>query len=331
MRPLGIRYPFRVPGSTKYRPYWFSGPTLPLAVSSAAWSFFVELRRSQLSNRCALSSGFAFLQSVAQRDLVRQPQPANSSHGLLLPSAHAGSKVHLEQVRPPAPFRLQGLAALLPAYSLRALAGSFSHRQRSWDSPFGAFSSRKVSAAFPRGWTHVPFLPPVFPSRRREGPAQRAAASGLSPFRESLAAGRGFSSPAAGCSLGLYPPRVSRTRPCPSFYPGSSHTLRGSDPMGQTRRRPGVSIGPRLARPDRLANQPAAPDNPFRVSAPVNTRTFELPTARAMCSPRAASYIAADRPELLGRRAVLPELSGCSLRCRTSATSTSHRKYSLGF
>jgi hypothetical protein len=50
----------------------------------------------------------------------------------------------------PATFRLQGLATLMAACSLRARAGFISHRPRSWDSPFGAFSSRKVPAAFPR-------------------------------------------------------------------------------------------------------------------------------------------------------------------------------------
>ena len=44
----------------------------------------------------------------------------------------------------PATFRLQGLATLLTVSSLRSRAGSVSSRQRSWDSPFGAFSSRKV-------------------------------------------------------------------------------------------------------------------------------------------------------------------------------------------
>jgi len=50
----------------------------------------------------------------------------------------------------PATFRLQGLVTLVAVYSLRARAGSISHRRRSWDLPFGAFSSRKVPAAFPR-------------------------------------------------------------------------------------------------------------------------------------------------------------------------------------
>jgi hypothetical protein len=48
----------------------------------------------------------------------------------------------------PATVRLQGLATLLTAFARRARAGFVSHRQRSWDSPFGAFPSRKVPTAF---------------------------------------------------------------------------------------------------------------------------------------------------------------------------------------
>jgi len=50
----------------------------------------------------------------------------------------------------PASFRLQGLVALVTVSSRRFRAGSVSRRQRSWDLPFGAFSSHRVSAAFPR-------------------------------------------------------------------------------------------------------------------------------------------------------------------------------------
>jgi len=50
--------------------------------------------------------------------------------------------------------------------------------------------------------------------------------------------------------------------------------------------------------------------NPFRVLAPARSRTLEHAPARAMGSPHAASYIAADRPAILGRALALPELSG---------------------
>jgi hypothetical protein len=61
---LGIRCSFRVPGSLKYRTYRFYGPTLPLAIPSAMWFSLSQLRPSQLSDRCALSSSSAFLQSL---------------------------------------------------------------------------------------------------------------------------------------------------------------------------------------------------------------------------------------------------------------------------
>lgn len=116
--------------------------------------FVVFSRRTALatlSNQCILSSSSAFLQRFAQHILAHRPQPTGSSHGLSLPTALEGSEVHLPRAVPaPATFRLQGLATLLAAYSLRARAGFFSHRRRSWDSPFGAFSSRKVTAAFPQ-------------------------------------------------------------------------------------------------------------------------------------------------------------------------------------
>ena len=51
----------------------------------------------------------------------------------------------------PATFRLQGLATLLTAYSFRARVGLISCRQRSWDSPSGAFPSREVPTTFPPG------------------------------------------------------------------------------------------------------------------------------------------------------------------------------------
>jgi len=244
---------------------------MPLAVSSAAWFFFAGLRRPQLSDRCALSSGFAFLQSLAQRNLVRRPQPADSSHGLSFPSALAGSAVYLTRVCRPATFRLRGLVTLLAAYSRRAPAGFVSRRRRSWDSPFGAFSSRKVSAAFPRGRTHLPFLPSVIPPPKRwAGPTGRgfwvSALPGVPGDRT------GINSPAAGCSLGFRPPRVFRPRPCPGSRPSSSRTLRRAGHVGRSRRRLGVSIGSRLARSRPPERRPAGPNNPYRVLAPVRTR-----------------------------------------------------------
>jgi hypothetical protein len=127
----------------------------------------------------------------------------------------------------PATFRPQGLVTLSAAYALRARAGFVSHRQRSWDSPFGAFSSRKVPAAFPRGWTHVPFLPSVFPPpKRRAGPTGRGSwaltLAGVPDGRTRV------NTPAAGCSHGLHPSKVLQRAalpgPSPRLLPRASAT-----------------------------------------------------------------------------------------------------------
>jgi hypothetical protein len=74
--------------------------------------------------------GFASLQHMRDR--------RSTSRGLCLPTT----------------FRPQGLVTLSTAYALRTPAGSVSHRRRSWDSPFGASPSQKVSARFrPNGPT----------------------------------------------------------------------------------------------------------------------------------------------------------------------------------
>jgi hypothetical protein len=95
----------------------------------------------------------------------------------------------------------------LTAYSPRSLAGSVSHRRRSWDFPFGAFSSRKVSGAFPPRRTHLPFHPPVYPI-----PKHQAGSTGYGSWVLTLPEVPGgphvFSTRPAGCSLGFRPSRV---------------------------------------------------------------------------------------------------------------------------
>ena len=119
----------------------------------------------------------------------------------------------------PASFRPQGLITLPTAYSLRAPAGLVSCRRRSWDSPFEAFPSRKVPERYrPNG--------PTCRSHRRYslcrsfGPDRRAAAPGLSPSRESLAAGRAVNTPTAGCSHGVRPFQGAPVNASPGISPG---------------------------------------------------------------------------------------------------------------
>jgi len=67
----------------------------------------------------------------------------------LLPSAHVRTgDPRFAGFTSPTAFRIQGLATLLTVSALRSRAGFVSHRQRSWDSPFGAFPSRKVFNRF---------------------------------------------------------------------------------------------------------------------------------------------------------------------------------------
>jgi hypothetical protein len=136
--------------------------------------------------------------------------------------------------------RLQGLITLVAVYSFRALAGFISHRRRSWDSPFGASSSRKVSGAFPPGRTHIPFSLPLIPlPKQRAGPAGRG-------FWASTLAGvpgsrRVVSAPTTGCSLGFCPSRVCGPKSWSGFRPTSALTLR-TRARRHMCRRPSVSI-----------------------------------------------------------------------------------------
>ena len=116
----------------------------------------------------------------------------------------------------------------MTAYSLRSRAGFVSHRQRSWDSPFGGFPSQKVSGLLRPESTHIPFSPAVFPP-----PKRRAGPTGLGfwvlPLPRVPCSRRGFSSPTTGSSRGFSPSRVLGRRPRPGFRPASSHALCPSD------------------------------------------------------------------------------------------------------
>jgi len=150
--------------------------------------------------------------------------------------------------------------------------------------PFGAFSSRKVPAAFPR-WMNPHTVSPVgIPARRSgwAGPTSRGFRAFTLPGVPGSPAG--VNSPTAGCSLGLFPSRVFR-RPA---WPGPSPVLlpRASAITSlatSNRRRLGVSIGtpPGPAHTVRQAGQNGQ-DNPHRVLAPARSRPFERAWVRAI-------------------------------------------------
>jgi hypothetical protein len=175
----GITFSFRVPAPPKYRPYWLGDPATPFDLSPAVRFSLGEVPQPQLSGRSALSSSLAFLQSLAQHDLVRRPQPTNTSPGLLLPTAHKGSAVYstracrtryvpssgfgypLDGLLPPSPCQPCFMLAALMGFTLRSVPLSEGFRQfPDWKDP------------------HV-VLPVGIPAARGSGPAQRAATPGL--------------------------------------------------------------------------------------------------------------------------------------------------------
>jgi hypothetical protein len=147
----------------KYRLHWLGDPALPLAVSPAVRSFVNGLRRTQLSTR---TNPLFELRLPPEYPAAKPSRPAAAGQQLSWASVPFSTckdrRSTSRGLYLPAPFRLQGLATLLTVYSLRARAGFFSRRRRSWDSPFGAFSIRKVPGAFPPGCTHIPLCSSLF-------------------------------------------------------------------------------------------------------------------------------------------------------------------------
>ena len=140
--------------------------------------------------------------------LADRPQSISSSHELSVPSAHVRIEGPLHYgLYVSASFRLQGLATLLTAYSLRFPAGFVSHRQRSWDSPLRSLTSRQVFKRFRLKEPTYRFTCRCSP-RRSVGPAQRAPVPGFYPCRGLRPKNDGFSIAHAGSSLGVLPSRV---------------------------------------------------------------------------------------------------------------------------
>jgi hypothetical protein len=135
---------------------------VPLARCTGCADFLRRTDWATIKPPSESSSSLPFLQSFAQRYLARRPQPTDDSHGLPFPSALArfGDPL-IAGVSKPALVRVQGLTTLFAAFARRIRAGFVSRRQRSWDSPFGAFSCDAVIGAFPPDCAHLPFVPSV--------------------------------------------------------------------------------------------------------------------------------------------------------------------------
>jgi hypothetical protein len=97
----GVGGSFRVSHPLKYHRYGFGIPALPLALAPAMRFSLSGFGRLPVKVAAQLlSSSFTFLESVTQQHLPDPPQRIRSSHGLLLPTAHAGSKIHFTRVLP---------------------------------------------------------------------------------------------------------------------------------------------------------------------------------------------------------------------------------------
>jgi hypothetical protein len=178
----GISCPFRVFGQSKYRHYWFCDPALPLAPLPQLCGFpLTDCRRLPFKLPTASSRRATPSYRVLPSKTYPTVSTAEYSHGLWLPSAHQESEIHFREPSQLATFRLQGLVALLTASSLEFRAGFVSHRQHSWDSPFGGILSREASKAFQPGRTHLPLTRRLF-CRRSVRPARRASVSGFAPL-----------------------------------------------------------------------------------------------------------------------------------------------------
>jgi ribosome modulation factor len=198
---------------------------VPLALASALRFFFDGVGWSSFKAiSFILSSSFAFLQSLPQSILAVRPRPVSSSLGLSFPSALAG---------------IEGpLVVSLP----HSLSSAFRVWLPSWRlAPFdawavlfrtaGALGIHPSEPHLPSDRSNVSIRPyphavsPAVLLGATAKSARQAAVSGLLSPAEVPFSQRGFSTFAAGHSLGFCPFQGFQRRPGPGFRPNSSHAL----------------------------------------------------------------------------------------------------------
>jgi hypothetical protein len=170
-------------------------------------------------------------------------------------------------------FRLQGLATLLTVSSCRFRAGFVSYRQRSWDSPFGAFPSRTVPGAFPPERTHMPIVRPVHNAAQGGGAGPDDCGFWASTRAGVPCGQRVISAITAGCSLGLFPFQGIRAA---NFAERPRLPLSRLLPIGRAERScASESCFSPLGPIQSHARGMVASDGLLRVSAPVRSEAFE--------------------------------------------------------
>jgi hypothetical protein len=115
----------------------------------------------------------------------------------------------------------------LTACSLESRAGFVSHRQRSWDSPFGGFPSREAAPAFRPESNPRTVAPGSISAARRRQTGLTGPGFWVHTFRECLATARSVNPATAGASHGVRPSRVCHESLEPGLLRASSHTLCG--------------------------------------------------------------------------------------------------------
>jgi hypothetical protein len=181
----------------------FDGPALPLALASAVRSSCTRVPPTTVRLPAASSRRASPSFRVLPSNTYPTAATVRSSHGLWLPTAHGRIRGPLlASSEPLATFRLQGLATLLTAYSLESRAGFLSHRQRSWDSPFGGLILPGGFRAFRLGYTHVPFGPAVSSAARRRRTGPQGSDFWVLASRKCRPIVRGFKPTTADASLG---------------------------------------------------------------------------------------------------------------------------------
>jgi hypothetical protein len=155
-------------------------------------------------------------------------------------------------------------------------------------SPFGAFSSRKVSTRF-RGDEPTRRLSRRYSRRRsaRAGPTSRGLWALTLPGVPRVR--RRVSAAAAGCSLGLRPLRVCRLGLGTGLHPCSSRALSGTDLTAETRGAPESQSA--SAWPVRHRRTDVGRTTLTGFSHRINPATFEQSPVRAIGSPRVALCI----------------------------------------
>jgi hypothetical protein len=113
----------------------------------------------------------------------------------------------------PASFRLQGLVTLVTVFSRRNRVGLVSCRQRSWDSPFGAFSSAEVETRFRAAEPACRFSCGFHTFAEAKGRPRRPRLPGFHPQSGVPRDGRAINTHIAGCSRGLFPFRAFGANP----------------------------------------------------------------------------------------------------------------------